>query len=573
MLRNFAKAFSPPIFPEDEDKTRKARYANAITLTFLVIVSGYEIGTRLIREAASFGASDFILFVLAAIIFVGWLLLKRGYVRLTSIILVFLVWAAANGIAASGFGIRDTSFITNFSIVIMAGLLLGWQASVVITFASLLTGFWLGYAEENGIISGASYPATAFAQDMVFVFGLNIVLLYYLINGLENEIKKSKTSLENLEISNRNLSSTQRDLERRGNELTDRGAELETANSRIQRRAAQLEALAQVSQTIISVRDLKELLPLVAKTISKEFNFYHIGIFLIDDLNEFAILSATNSPGGKRMIQRKHQLRVGAQGIVGYVTASGEPRIAMDVGQDAVFFNNPELPDTHSEMALPLKSGNQVIGALDVQSTETAAFTKEDVQLLGLLADQVSLAIENARLFDETRNALAEAQALSRQSIRDGWDRLHAEQTLLGYQYNVIGVTPLESPLELFETSENLEGEISPQNNRVIVPIDVRGETIGQLVVQSSSRTLNQDQIDIIKAVADRVALSAENARLFEETNRTAERERRVSDITGKIRSVNDPQYMIQTAVEELRKALGVSRVEIIPQDVRSSKE
>ena len=106
-----------------------------------------------------------------------------------------------------------------------------------------------------------------------------------------------------------------------------------------------------------------------------------------------------------------------------------------------------------------------------------------------------------------------------------------------------------------------------------MVPIELRGETIGTLVIQSpSAEILNQDQIDLIKAVAERVALSAENARLFEETTRRAERERLVSDITGKIRSVKDPQTMIQTAMEELRKALGASRVEVIPQAVKGNE-
>jgi GAF domain-containing protein len=109
--------------------------------------------------------------------------------------------------------------------------------------------------------------------------------------------------------------------------------------------------------------------------------------------------------------------------------------------------------------------------------------------------------------------------------------------------------------------------------SQVVVPIELRGETIGTLVVQSpSNAALNPDQINLIKAVAERVALSAENARLFEETTRRAERERLVTDITGKIRSVNDPQTMIQTAMEELRKALGASKVEVIPQSVKGAE-
>jgi GAF domain-containing protein len=243
------------------------------------------------------------------------------------------------------------------------------------------------------------------------------------------------------------------------------------------------------------------------------------------------------------------------------------------VGQDAVFFDNPELPDTHSEMALPLKSGNIIVGALDVQSMERGAFTQEDIRMLSLLADQVSLAIENARLFDETRRALSESESISHQLTREAWARMPVENKLLGYRYSVAGASPLHQPLDSTELSKSKSKDHQKEASQVVVPIELRGQTIGTLVVQSpSTAALNQDQIALIKAVAERVALSAENARLFEETTRRAERERLVSDITGKIRSVNDPQSMIQTAMDELRKALGASKVEVIPQAVKGNE-
>jgi GAF domain-containing protein len=568
------RLLAPPVFAEDEEKTRKARYANAIALTFIVIVLGYEIGTRAIRNYSGFDISDIILIGFAIVNLAGWILLKRGYLTVTSTLLVVLIWIAANGIAAAGFGIRDTAYITNFSIAVMAGLLLGWRASVAVTMASVLSGFGLAYAEENGIINSASYPPSAFAQDMVFIFGLNIVLIYLLINGLENEIKRSKTSLRELEASNLNLHQTQSELEKRTAELLQRGSELEIANRQIGRRADQFESLSQVARSVISIRDVQELLPRITSLISEKYGYYHVGIFLLDELNEYAILSAANSEGGRRMLERGHRLRVGEQGIVGYVTATGEPRIALDVGKDAVFFNNPDLPDTHSEMALPLRSGGRVVGALDVQSTETGAFSEEDVQSLSLLADQVSLAIENARLFEETRRALAELQMISRQITREAWKRLPEQQRLIGYRYDVSGAVPLKEPLKSMGTASGDGKGRQQETSLVEVPIELRGEVIGTLLVQSpAGGSWNEDQLDLIRAVAERVAFAAENARLFEETTLRAERERLVSEITGKIRSHTDPQAMLQTAINELREALGASRVEIIPQTVKGGRQ
>jgi GAF domain-containing protein len=305
----------------------------------------------------------------------------------------------------------------------------------------------------------------------------------------------------------------------------------------------------------------------VATLISEKYGFYHVGLFMLDEASEYAVLVASNSAGGRKMLERQHRLKVGEQGIVGSVTGSGIARIALDVGSDAVFFNNPDLPDTHSEMALPLRSEGKVIGALDVQSTVSGAFTDEDVQTLSLLSSQVSLAIENARLFEESKNTLIELQMVMRQTTRDAWKRLPEQQNLLGFRYSALGATQLSEPVTLTKTGKGKAKTGEAGSGTFVVPIELRGEVIGSLVVQSpTGEAWNKDEQDIIKAVAERVAFSAENARLFEETTQRAERERLVSEITGKIRSHNDPQAMIETAINELRNALGATRVEVIPQ-------
>jgi len=220
-------------------------------------------------------------------------------------------------------------------------------------------------------------------------------------------------------------------------------------------------------------------------------------------------------------------------------------------------------------MALPLKAGNEVIGALDIQSTEVGAFTNEDFKTLSTLADQVSLAIQNARLFDQTQKMLSESEAIQRQYVRETWSRLPKEEKLSGYRYSITGAVPL-SDKEIIPAESN-----EKKNGREIsVPIILRGETIGLLTVQvPKSEHFSTDQMDLVKAVAERVALSAENARLFDETARRAEREHLVSDITTKIRSTNDPQEMVKTAIEELRRALGVTRVEVVPNKISSPSD
>ena len=365
------------------------------------------------------------------------------------------------------------------------------------------------------------------------------------------------TLAETLNAMTSNLRGSIQSLEQR---VVERTKALQVELEKGGRRSKQYEAITKVAQAINATQNLQELLPQISEVISQQFNYYHVGIFLNDASGIYAVLSAANSEGGKRMLKRGHQLKIGEQGIVGYATGSGKPRIALDVGEDIVYFNNPDLPETHSEMALPLIISGEIIGALDVQSTEPNAFSHEDVDVLSTLADQVSLAIQNARLYDQMQRSLVEAEAISRQYFREAWNQLTQDQKVTGFRYTAGGTIPLDNN---HKQDQKEDGE----RKTVSVPIVIRGENVGMLeVLVPAQERVKPDQMDLIRAVADRVAIFAENARLFDQTTLRAERERLVAEITTKIRATNDPREMIQIAVEELREALDVSQIEIVPQ-------
>jgi GAF domain-containing protein len=510
---------------------------------------------------------------------VSLILVWRANVSMAKVVVPFALVIAITIVALSANSIHDISIMAYPLIIIIATLLQGKRAIVVTVPLAVFAIGLLGILDMTGLSTSPLASRTRIDDVLVGMILLMAsgVILSLLVGRLRGALAKAEANEQaqiaaNEELRQLQISLEQR-VEERTTELMARGTELEHANWQSQRRAAQFEAMAQVVRNITSIRDLQELLPRIAAVISEKFDFYHVGVFLIDAANEYAELAAANSEGGRRMLERKHRLRVGQEGIVGYVTATGEPRIALDVGQDLIYFNNPDLPETHSEMALPLIIEGRIVGALDVQSHETGAFSDEDVQMLSLLADQVSLAIENARLFDETRLALAEAEAISRQFTREAWARLPVEHNLIGYRYSVAGAMPLQELIDLSIPGRGKSQGNPTEAGQVVVPIELRGEAIGTLVVQSpTGDELTPEQFDLIKAVAERVALSAENARLFEETTRRAERERMVSDITGKIRSMNDPQAMVQTAIDELRKALGATRVEVVPQAIKGTR-
>jgi GAF domain-containing protein len=576
MLSNFIRRISSS--PNMDEQEKKAVVRN---LQAIVIVS-------MIGAAMSFLAAFVSGTIQARIIMAGLFLLlavslyalRKDTLLPAQILTPTALYATVTYLVITGNGLHDASFLAYAGVIIVASLTLGQGAAYVFAGLIILTSWGIGAAELNKVLVSPGSGLTDISTP-VFITILILAITFTqrtLINRMNENLERARLNEQKQINANKDLISLQGTLEKRVQERTtelgDRSKELEIANTKIQHRAAQFEALAQVTQTITAIRDIQQLLPNITSVISEKFGFYHVGIFLLDDINQYAILSATNSEGGKKMLQRKHRLRVGEEGIVGYATAAGKPRIAMDVGEDAVFFDNPELSDTHSEMALPLISKNIIIGALDVQSTKIGAFTNEDVQMLSLLADQVSLAIENARLFDETRRALSESEIANRRAIRESWNRLPEQQKLLGYRYNVTGASPLRELIKFSDSNPTSQDKDSrAETSQAIAPIELRGEIIGKLIVQyPTGSQWNNDQLDLIKAVAERVALSAENARLFEETTARAEREKLVSDITSKIRSHNDPQAMIQTAITELREALGASRVEVIPQSLKGAE-
>jgi GAF domain-containing protein len=564
--------------PEDKDPNFVRLTRNV--LIFALIATLLSIGAVAVpANSRALAITIWVLLAASLLEFIALLLVLRGSLTMAKVIVPIALTIAITIIALSTNTIHDVSVVAYPVIIIIATLLQGKRSLIVTTPLAVAAIAALGVLDMLGLSNSPLKSRTGWDDILVgmLLLVLSAVILNLLVGRLRTALTKAETNEQAQVIANRELTDLKVSLEQRVQERTielqQRGIELEFANKQIQRRAAQLEALAQVMQAITSVRDLQQLLPRIASVISDKFGFYHVGVFLLDEANEYAMLSATNSEGGRRMLERKHRLRVGAEGIVGHVTSTGEPRVALDVGKDPVFFNNPDLPETHSEMALPLRIEERIVGALDVQSKEAGAFTGDDIQMLSLLANQVSLAIENARLFDETRIALAEAEATSRQFTREAWGRLPVEHNLIGYRYTITGASPLSEPVDLTGFYKGDSPNKQMATNQILVPIELRGEKIGTLVVQSpSTEALNSDQLDLIKAVAERVALSAENARLFEETTRRAERERLVSDITSKVRSFNDPQAMIQTAAEELRKALGATRVEVIPQAVRGAE-
>lgn len=367
------------------------------------------------------------------------------------------------------------------------------------------------------------------------------------------------------------LSQTLSGLEQR---VEERTMALQAANEQSSQRARQLQSIADVSKIITREQNIEKLLPLITDVVSERFGYYHVGIFLLDETRRTAVLQASNSPGGQRMLINGHRLTLGTSSIVGYTALTGKPRIALDVGEDAVFFNNPNLPETHSEMALPLVVRGTVIGVIDMQSKQSGAFTQEDIDILSILADQVAIAIENARLFQQTQAALEESQTIVQSFLRQEWSALANTQTTVGYLHTGIGGKPLSAPVQAAEIEQVIrrgavvkkESKTNEEANPTLaIPIALGEQVIGAIRVQSPdrNRTWSTEEINLLRSISERVGLALDNARLVASSQKRAAKERTIGEISTKISAANDMDAILKTAAQEIGLALSSADVVI----------
>ena len=484
----------------------------------------------------------------------------------TSLAFITIYLGTANSIDSSISSIVPISLVLASAILSQRGFLILAITTVIATFTVP------SYADPKLLDD----PNLALVRTYGIAF--STAALLYGITVFRLSVERAR--IKEVQIINTELEDLTTNLEKRVN---DRTAELETANKQTSSRAAQLQAITELSEAIAQLQDLGELFNSAVNLISVRFGFYHVGIFLIDNDRDNAIMQASNSEGGQKMLARGHRLKLGT-GVVGFAAQTGQPRIALDVGADAVFFNNPDLPTTRSEVALPLKSRGETIGVLDVQSTEAGAFSNEDLQVLTALANQVSIAFENTRLLTETRAALMQVQEVYNEFTRAEWSRTASRAEQPGFRYKTGRIELMEDPLqtpEVISAVQNGESSSSPVNgskdkrSTVAVPVKLRGEVIGVLHVESNDpdKTWQTDDISLVEAVAERAAFAMENARLFQDARRRAAKESMISEATARISGALNIENILHATAEELERVLGGSEVLIQFQNKENTKK
>lgn len=320
-----------------------------------------------------------------------------------------------------------------------------------------------------------------------------------------------------------------------------------TLEERVAERTSNLEAAAEVSRTTTTILDPNDLIQRVVDLVRERFDLYYVGLFMLDADRRFAVLEAGTGEAGQQMVAQRHRLELGRDSMIGRCVATGQARIALDVGREAQRFENPLLPQTRSEMAIPLRSRGRVIGALTVQSAEEAAFDETDVAVLQTMADQVAAAIDNARLFAQSQETLAEMRATQRRYLESAWTTYTQSRSNSGYERAPDG------------TLKPLDGQPQTEDDATLIaPIVLRGQPIGALGLEAPAekQTWDEDEIALVEMIIEQFALAAENLRLLDETQRRAAHESMVSEISARVRQTMDVDTVLKVATQEIGEAL-----------------
>ncbi len=333
-----------------------------------------------------------------------------------------------------------------------------------------------------------------------------------------------------------------------------------------ERRAMQLNAVAGIVQIVNTASDLDSLLPQVVSLLAKRFNFYHVGLFLLDDAGEWATLRAATGAVGRQRLARGYRVAVGLGSTVGYVAEWGIARIASSAEAEGLILPNSDLPAMRSEIALPLRVRIKVVGVLDLCSTLPDAFNDEESAALQVLADQVALAISNVQLLRQAQAHLDAERRAYGESSYQAWKELLPTRSDLSYVSDRQGVTSgatswepqMEQALSAGEVVSGGVGE-----SALAIPIKVRGYTIGVVDAQKAGQTgsWTKEETVLMQSLIEQLGTAIESARLYQDTQRRATRERTIAEVTGQIRASLELEDVLHAAASEIREAMGLERI------------
>ena len=483
-----------------------------------------------------------IIYVAAYLVLIATTVVRLPYWVKAGILLVLVFGIGVSGLLDTGIWGDSRTFMIGF--IVLATMLFSPRAGWVALALTLITYAVAGWFILTGNYGLPSSEATAGNLASWLSGGTTVALIAAMlllgIRVLQDEFNKTQAQAVNMLNALRSERS----------HLEDRVAE---RTKDLEQKTVQLSTAARIAGQIAGIKDLGTLLSIVVKVITEQYGYYHAAIFLVDDANEFAYLQSASSASGQQMLERGYRLALAGDGLVETAATKKHLRLLPDIDVDAAKSANPDLPSTRSRVAFPLITRNRAIGILDIHSTQPGAFQQSEIEVLQIVADQLTLAIENARLFGEMETIVQQLEQAAVKQTYQSWSELSKRRSPI-YQYTPLGIQRIEAAPEPREDTGTL-----------IVPIVLRGRNIGRIHLRRkgvASGWLEQEQV-MVREVAAQVGSALENARLLDDAQKRATHEHSISDITARIGSAYDVDSIMRVTAQEIGKALGDSEVTV----------
>lgn len=478
-------------------------------------------------------------------------------VRSFIVIVVFYVLTFTSLIS---YGVEGSGMLLAMAFSVIVFLLRGTNAGIILSLLNIATVTLVGWMMISGIVAPppAEYEISSTMFSGWMITGLAFIVLIAalmvtvitMVRGLQGAIDQQKTLSQEL-LDERN------NLEAR---VSQRSKEYE-------RRAAQWETASTIAREISQETDLDLLLNRSVELIRERFDLYYVALFLIDENNENAVLRSGTGDAGRIMLENHHQLKIGQVGMVGHVISKNEFRLAQDVKSDPTHYNNPYLPATQSELALPLRLEGKVIGVLDLQSTQKGYFGTDDIKVIQISADQIAIAIQRSRLVEQLKQSLESMEIGLKQFTQQSW-KTYLKSTRQQYAYRFTRGSIEEDVVFENESLKTVESgkpsvQTSPGNTNtsLAIPIRLRNQVLGVLNIRFDGQKIPAELMPVLETTSDRLGLALENARLLDEIKTRIGTERMVSDISTRVRSASNIDSVLKTAAAELGRNLGISEV------------
>ena len=416
---------------------------------------------------------------------------------------------------------------------LLTAVFLGTRIGVAAAIFSTGTYIGMGWLMNQHILAAPNldayldattlFPWTSTSVPLLTVSILAVASFGVIINGLMVNLEKANQLTDELENDRIQLQQRTNDLERR---------------------QVQIRTAAEITQAISAELDPGTIFDKVVKLIKDRFGLSYVGVFLVDETDQYAELRVGTGKAGRSMVAEGHKLAIGGSSMIGWAISNRQARIALDVGEEAVHFQNPYLPSTRSELALPMISEGRALGALTIQSIWPEAFDEDDITVLQGIANSLASAISNANLFNQLQESLDEINALHRQYLAKAWTDVISREGAMEYAFD-----------------EFISSTSTPDAQSVMleVPLVLRDQVIGTISIERDQDTWSNEEEAFAARVASQAALALENARLVKQTERSAQHNRSVTEITSKIWQSTSVNAILRTALQELGQTLGAS--------------